>query len=187
MEHIFSYDHVFWQFQAPNAQDLNDYIWSLNTYSGAPWDALCSVKTLQITENYPEALLQPSIDLLNRFIGKEVTLKMNRPWVSEYARGDHQEVHDHNDCDLVAVYFPEYLEGFSKFYFVDRNVNLSRPVRDLLELPNNLVVNVKAGDIIFFPGHMLHGVSVHKSDIIRRSLSCNLWIKRIHTPSAGLT
>ena len=38
---------------------------------------------------------------------------------------------------------------------------------------------LKRGDILFFPGHMLHGVSSHKHDNIRKTLSCNFWIKQI--------
>ena len=40
-------------------------------------------------------------------------------------------------------------------------------------------VQLKAGDIMFFPGYMLHGVSPHKSDIIRKTLSFNLDIGSI--------
>ena len=32
---------------------------------------------------------------------------------------------------------------------------------------------------MFFPGYMLHGVSPHKSDIIRKTLSFNLDIKNV--------
>ena len=179
-------DPFYWQFQAPNTEDLDDFICSCNQYDGAPWDNLCSVKTLQVEQDILH-LLQPSIRKLCEVSGVMMNMKMNRPWVSEYSRGDHQEVHDHNDADLVAVYFPEYKEGFSKFYFVDRGVNLRRPVMDLMRNSNQHIVDVKAGDVVFFPGHMLHGVSVHKHDIIRRSLSCNLWITQLtHTQQDGI-
>ena len=31
----------------------------------------------------------------------------------------------------------------------------------------------KAGQVLFFPGTMLHGVTPHKSDVVRETLSCN--------------
>jgi len=178
-------DHFYWKFSAPNAEEINDFVWSLNKYDGAPWETLCSVKTLQVTEDiFP--LIQPSIDLLCKEVNAKLEMRMNRPWVSEYVKGDHQEVHDHNDCDLVCVYFPEYKEGFSQFYFMNRAVNLSRPLRDLMKEKNPHILDIQSGDVVFFPGHMLHGVSIHKHDIIRRSLSCNLWINRIVTNLEGL-
>lgn len=171
-------DHFYWKFPAPNPEDLSDFIWDLNQYDSAPWDKLCSVKTLQIQTDIT-GLMLPSIEILSKEIGAKLSVRMNRPWVSEYARGDHQEVHDHNDCDFVGVFFPDYLEGFSQFYFVNRGVNLSRPMQDLLGETNPHIVDVTAGDVIFFPGHMLHGVSTHKHDLIRRSLSCNFWVNTI--------
>ena len=172
-------DHFFWKFKAPNAGQLTSYINSLDSCEEAPWGELCSVTNISIQEDIFD-LMTPSLTLLGQEVGLSMTMNMNRPWVSQYKRGDFQEVHDHNDCDLVGVFFPEYKEGYSKFYFIDRSVNLKRPLMDIMGNRNNYIVNYSAGDIIFFPSHMLHGVSKHDHDDKRRTLSCNFWIKQIN-------
>ena len=37
---------------------------------------------------------------------------------------------------------------------------------------------IKAGDIMFFSSNLFHGVSPHKNDIIRKTLSVNFNIRR---------
>jgi len=32
---------------------------------------------------------------------------------------------------------------------------------------------LKEGEVIFFPGWLQHGVTPHKSDIVRKTLACN--------------
>lgn len=64
-------DHFYWKFQAPNTEDLDDFIWSCNKYDGAPWDDLCSVKTLQIEQDILH-LLQPSIRKLCEVSGVDI-------------------------------------------------------------------------------------------------------------------
>jgi len=71
------------------------------------------------------------------------------------------------------------LEGYSQFYFLDRHVDLSSVWKRVLPLEQTHIPKIEAGDILFFPGHMLHGVSSHKHDNIRKTLSCNFWIKQI--------
>jgi len=72
------------------------------------------------------------------------------------------------------------LEGYSQFYFLDRHVDLSTTWRYVLSnTEQSHIPKIEAGDIIFFPGHMLHGVSPHKHDNVRKTLSCNFWIKNI--------
>ena len=171
-------DHFYWKFKAPNKKQLTQFIYSLDQCEDAPWGELCSVTNLSITEDIFD-LLQPSLVILGQEVEARMTVSMNRPWVSQYVRGDFQEAHDHNDCDFVGVFFPEYKEGYSKFYFIDRGVNLRKPIMDLMGVRNNHIVDVEGGDIIFFPGHMLHGVSKHDHNDTRRTLSCNFFIKQI--------
>ncbi len=46
----------------------------------------------------------------------------------------------------------------------------------MVNYKNLYIPDVKAGDIIFFPSDLQHGVSPHKSDTTRRTLSLNLSI-----------
>ena len=44
-------------------------------------------------------------------------------------------------------------------------------------MPDNFQIEPDKGDILFFPSHMLHGVSPHKSDTPRVTISGNITIK----------
>ena len=175
---IFS-QSFYWKFQAPNKEELTDFVMKQESGDPVPWGGLCSVNMTQITEDILP-MLQPSINQFCIEVDQKMMMSMNRPWVSHYNRGDHQEPHDHNDCDVVGVFFPEYLDGYSQFYFLDRHVDLSVVWRYVLgNSEQSHKPKIEAGDIIFFPGHMLHGVSPHKHDDVRKTLSCNFWIKHI--------
>ena len=70
-------------------------------------------------------------------------------------------------------------ENFSKFYVKDRNnVNTSENLQDILHKVNGYTrghfVDIKEGDMIVFPANMLHGVTMHNSDIVRKTFSFNL-------------
>ena len=65
--------------------------------------------------------------------------------------------------------------AIGEFYFYNRNhIQWSFNWRTLMELSDRFVPTIREGDIMFFPGHMLHGVSPHRSDKVRRTLSFNL-------------
>ena len=46
-------------------------------------------------------------------------------------------------------------------------------MKQLLQYDNTHHVDYEAGEVIFFPGHMLHGVTPHKSDEVRKTFSVN--------------
>ena len=100
---------------------------------------------------------------------------MYNPWLNLYKRGAHQEVHDHFPCHLSMVFLVNDGPDFSKFYFLDRNsINVSHPLAKLSGLTNVFEPTLTAGDAIFFPSNLMHGVTPHNSDVIRRSISINL-------------
>ena len=35
-------------------------------------------------------------------------------------------------------------------------------------------INVQKGEVIFFPGHVLHGVTPHLSDEVRKTIATNI-------------
>ena len=174
---IFS-QSFYWKFQAPNKEELSTFVLAQESGDPVPWGKLCSVKMTQILDDILP-MMQPSINKFCEEVDQRMLMSMNRPWVSHYEKGDYQEPHDHNDCDVVGVFFPEYLEGYSQFYFLDRHVDLSSVWKRVLPTEQTHIPKIEAGDILFFPGHMLHGVSSHKHDNIRKTLSCNFWVKQI--------
>ena len=101
-----------------------------------------------------------------------------QPWINWYSRGNFQEMHDHNEHDLVGVFFAEVPEDGAKFYFEDRPFPmLSMPWRYMLNLGSAFFPKIKSGDIILFPGHMFHGVTPHESDEVRITMSANFDLK----------
>ena len=47
----------------------------------------------------------------------------------------------------------------------------------MLGLGSAVFPKIESGDIIFFPGHMLHGVTPHESDEVRITMSANFDLK----------
>ena len=96
------------------------------------------------------------------------------PWLNTYKKGQYQEIHDHAENDFSAVVFMNEGIDFGQFYFMDRTpVRRSNIFQDDISYPN-----ISKGDIFIFPGHMLHGVSPHKNDIVRKTLSFNMDMRR---------
>ena len=98
-----------------------------------------------------------------------------------YKRGYHQEIHAHKGNDISSVFFVNDGENFSKLFFFDRNsCNFSSKYEELISYTNTCNLKYKKGDIAFFPSHLLHGVSPHGSDMIRKTMSANITIKEIY-------
>ena len=102
------------------------------------------------------------------------TWTIEEPWLNTYKKGQYQEIHDHAENDFSAVVFMNEGIDFGQFYFMDRTpVRRSNIFQDDISYPN-----ISKGDIFIFPGHMLHGVSPHKNDIVRKTLSFNMDMRR---------
>ena len=81
---------------------------------------------------------------------------------------------------IVEVIFPVYfMNDGDEFYFYDRNsTSLTHSIKDLIGYKNTYGIESKAGDIMFFPSHMLHGVSPIKNDATRITMSVNFDINK---------
>ena len=75
----------------------------------------------------------------------------------------------------------DYQENDAKFYFVNERTRLtSESWGDVSALmSDSLPIEGKKGDIVFFPSHMLHGVSPHQSDNPRVTISGNISIDQL--------
>ena len=64
-------------------------------------------------------------------------------------------------------------------YFINERSRVSPGIwADLSsDMQESMWVDSKRGDILFFPSHMLHGVSPHKSDIPRMTVSGNIELR----------
>ena len=172
----------YMKYEVPNAEDLisimneHSMIYEIDN-DNFGWGEQCSVDRIPLKwEEYMD-LLKPSIELFANNLGATLNYTMYNPWMNLYKRGDHQEVHEHSGFDISCVFFANSGEGFAEFYFKDRHsVSLTEKVKPLVNYRNLYIPDVKAGDIIFFPSDLQHGVSPHKSDTTRRTLSLNLSI-----------
>jgi len=182
MEYIFQSNFIL-RFQPPN---LNELLSKVNEFdhtdvdnSAFNWGEYCSVDKILLDLNEMLPYIIPSIDCISKELEYSGNYFANPPWINLYSKGSFQEVHDHFPWTLACVFFANDGENFSKFYVKDRNnVNTSQDLQEILYKLNGYnaaqFINIKAGDMIVFPGNMLHGVSAHGSDIIRKTLSFNL-------------
>ena len=170
----------YWSYQLDNLEELNTYINSKSEIdnSGFTWGEACQVDRIPLKIQECFDFINPAIkNFADSTFNKRVELKLYDPWVNLYSKGFHQEVHDHKN-DFGAVIFLNDGPDFSKFYFYNRYNNcVSNAMLDLFDEVINQDIwypEVKAGTILFFPGTLLHGVTSHNSDIIRKTLSFNM-------------
>ena len=137
--------------------------------------------SLKLT-GFTELLKPYIISVLSEVVDANYTFTLDEVWKNTYHRYYHQEVHDHTGYELSFVIFMnDTQENDAKFYFVnERNRVTPTTLIDMSEgMPDDLIIEGKRGDILFFPSHMLHGVSPHKSDNPRITISGNISIDQI--------
>tara|TARA_Y100001963_G_scaffold158223_1_gene257109 strand:+ start:974 stop:1531 length:558 start_codon:yes stop_codon:yes gene_type:complete len=177
MKTIFSQSFYF-KYQAPNAED---FIKVIETHSeervnnsAFKWGELCDVDTLPLSRDSYADMIRPSLTLLSKEVNCNFKYLMGDPWLNYYKRNSFQEIHGHEGNDLSCVFFVNSGFGFSEFFFFDRNsTSLSAPMQSLVNYENISKVQYQAGDVLFFPGRLLHGVTPHRSDTIRKTFSVN--------------
>ena len=128
-------------------------------------------------------ILKPSIiEVLSEIMDEDVPygFAVEEVWKNTYRRYYHQEQHDHQGYELSFVIFlNDFQEDDARFYFVNERTRVCSDIwGDLSSMcPDTMGIEPDKGDIVFFPSHMLHGVSPHKSDNPRITVSGNITIK----------
>ena len=128
-------------------------------------------------------LLEPYIiQVLDGIIdeGTPYGFTIEEVWKNTYHRYYHQEQHDHQGYELSFVIFlTDYHKDDARFYFVNERTRVCSDIwGDLSSIcPDTMGIEAEKGDIVFFPSHMIHGVSPHKSDNPRITVSGNITIK----------
>jgi len=145
------------------------------------WNRGCRVKVDQLYTDKVEHILLPSIEVFSQRIAAKRSIRLIDIWKNTYDKDGFQEVHDHLDQDVHisgCIFLEDQTKDTSKFYFFNRhNVELAvlkAAVNHNGMLSNKWYPNIKAGDIILFPSHVLHGVSPHNSSKTRTTISFNL-------------
>ena len=145
-------------------------------------DECLSEKVYIKLTGFTEILKPYIIKVLSEVVdeGMAYGFSVDEVWKNTYHRYYHQEVHDHQGYELSFVIFlNDFREENARFYFSnERNRVTSAIWADLSgEMPDTMGIEPDKGDILFFPSHMLHGVSPHKSDNPRFTVSGNITIK----------
>ena len=128
-------------------------------------------------------ILKPSIiEVLTEVIDGDIPygFAVEEVWKNTYHRYYHQEQHDHQGYELSFVIFlNDFREEDARFYFLNERTRVCSGIwGDLSDMmPDTMVIEAEKGDIVFFPSHMIHGVSPHKSDNPRITVSGNITIK----------
>ncbi len=169
----------YWSYQVNNLEQIKEYVDYQTNVDNSPfsWGDECLIDRIEIDSKEILELIQPSIDEFSEEWNKKVDVRIYKPWINLYKRGYYQEVHDHR-TDIGATIVLNDGVDFSKFYFFNRYSNFAS--NKVLHLFKNFSThdlfypNVKEGTILFFPGTALHGVTVHKSDVVRKTLSFNM-------------
>ena len=147
------------------------------------WGEVClSEKVYLKLTGFTEILKPYVIKVLSEVVdeGMAYGFSVDEVWKNTYHRYYHQEVHDHQGYELSFVIFlTDFHKDDAKFYFVNERTRLTAELWGDVSglMPDSLPVEGKKGDIVFFPSHMLHGVSPHKSDNPRVTVSGNITIK----------
>ena len=173
---IFGHNSFYVKFKAPNHEQLTNFVLNKEeNYDDFGWTRNCELHTILCKWQETTDLFQPSVHKFSESIGKKFSCTLYDPWINCYKRNSFQEIHDHSRYDIACVFFPEVKEDFSKFFFYDRfGSTMSKSWVYIFDGPTNHYPSIESGDILFFPGNMLHGVTPHKSDTVRKTISCNL-------------
>ena len=172
-------------FPAPNADEFID---SINESCNSKkinndhfiWGTYCKVDRIPLSWKDTIDLYKPSIELLYKEFSKSFSYTLFDPWINLYKRGYYQEIHAHKGYDISSVFFANDGANFSELFFSDRNsIGFSYKYEQLISYNSIFNLKYKKGDIVFFPSHLLHGVTAHESDEIRKTMSVNISINEI--------
>tara|TARA_Y100000022_G_C13095461_1_gene304327 strand:- start:35 stop:577 length:543 start_codon:yes stop_codon:yes gene_type:complete len=171
------FNHNFFvKFQAVNKDIFIEELESLpQTVDNCEWSSKCNVSVTNVEADTSFKLLSPNINELSRLLKRNFSYRVHDSWLNTYESGSYQEIHDHIPADISCVFFLNHGKDFSEFYFRERNnADVSHNLRILLGFYDLWTPKVRAGDIIFFPSNLLHGVSQHKSKTQRKTFSSNI-------------
>ena len=147
------------------------------------WGEHCLSQKVHLKLTGFSDLLKTSIiETLSEIIDVRYAYSLNEVWKNTYHRYYHQESHSHPNSELSFVIFMnDYSENDAKFYFLnERNRVTSTTWLSLSEgMEDSIYIEPKKGDILFFPSHMIHGVTPHQSDIPRLTISVNISLKNL--------
>tara|TARA_B100000902_G_C27075151_1_gene796011 strand:+ start:294 stop:881 length:588 start_codon:yes stop_codon:yes gene_type:complete len=184
-------NQFYYSITSPNKKELVDGIKNAKVdkirSSTITWNSICGVEVQSLYPNEILPLLYPSLELFFKDLEIDKKIVMTDVWRNTYKRGTFQDIHSHVSDKLNSnpfndlsgcVFLEDSRDDFGSFYFFNRYADLSPPWKEIFQNKGldctSISVNYKAGDVIFFPSSMLHGVTVQQSQNLRRTLSFNI-------------
>ena len=156
---------TYWKFRVPNFEEIEEFckVYVIDN-TQCPWyyDKLSDFAPLD--RELTQKLYVPSMTLLAKEVGHTFTYKISNSWLNVYKRGHFQEPHDH-ELTLASVIFLNDGPNFGQFQFEDGES-----------------ITPHVGDVIFFPADRRHLVTIHRSDDLRKTLSCNMMVSPFQQP-----
>ena len=168
----------------PNKEDLLSNIENLNLTENQEfsWVDGCSIEVerLDLREDFI-TLFKPSLSIFFNELELDcrkanLSIYCHEIWRNTYKKGCFQEVHHHTPFHLSGCLFlTDEQEDDGKFFFYNQGyTEVYREWRDLGFSGDRKTIRAERGKLLLFPSYMLHGVSVHKSNNIRKTVSFNL-------------
>jgi|TARA_B100001250_G_scaffold247308_1_gene212629 uncharacterized protein (TIGR02466 family) len=161
------------------------------------WKNDCEIEVERLAfESMGHEILGPTIDAffsqLPPVPPDTINIRVHEIWRSTYTRGCFQEIHDHLPHHLSGVLFlDDHEENCGRFYFHHRHYSeLTQEWKELYFPQSRMYIPAKRGQVLLFPSHMMHGVTVHRSDKIRRTVAFNINLelnKRNHSNNENLS
>lgn len=116
-----------------------------------------------------------------------VELRIESIWMNLYNANSWQEIHNHSTHhnNISFVYFVNLNpQTDGEFFFLNERSQFysASGLHDVFRLAETLNINelcpvaVEEGDVLLFPSHMRHGVTVQRNDTNRVTLSGNLLV-----------
>jgi len=171
----------FVKVRPPNLEEIFSKVSSIevdiDSIQKREWSANCTVKTINLDQSEWVPLLTPGVQDFFKQVGFWGTINIEKPWINFYKRGYFQEVHHHsaNNSSFSSVLFLNSGRDYARFYFQNRMCGYIPPlIEKLANISDFWYPDVEPGDMLFFPSYLLHGVSPHCSDEIRKTLSFNI-------------
>lgn len=98
-------------------------------------------------------------------------------WINRHYRTGKTAEHCHRGCEIVIVYYLQVPENSGRLIVRDPlegnwNSTISHE-RSAMDLTNGYPIEVKTGDVIFFPGWLMHSTEESQSDEGRYVMSTN--------------
>ena len=152
-----------------------------------PWGEGCILEKKSLEVNGFIDLLKPDIKkFFNELTPNPVQMTIDEMWMNTYRKGYFQEIHHHQGADISFVIFlNDYEKTNAEFYFYNETSRLTTCElhkvcsQGSLNMEDVQYLEPEKGSIVFFPSHMFHGVSAHRNDNVRTTVSGNIVIDNV--------